>query len=55
MEAILQSELIFDGGANIASVFVLGSNMFGYSLYRGDELSGLFAIATIEDIAFQCC
>ena len=29
--------------------------MFGYSLYRGDELVGMFAIATIEDVAFQFC
>ena len=29
--------------------------MFGYLLYCSDELVGLFAIATIEDVAFQFC
>ena len=29
--------------------------MFGYSIYRGDGLVGLFAIAKIEDVALQFC
>ena len=46
---------ILDGGANIASVFVFGTEVFQNSLNRGDELVGLFAIVTVKDVALQCC
>ena len=49
-----KSGWVLDGRANIASIFILGTNVFRNSLYRGDELAGLFDIATIEDAAFQC-
>ena len=44
-----------DGGANTASIFVFGTDVFQNWLNRCDEFVGLFAIATVKDVAFQCC